>query len=118
MQDNFVDDLLAYIEVDNEATTTAKKLQLGKRIDILNLSKQTMNCLSRSHYNYIWQLFLFLDKDSMHLVNCMSKKSQKEIIEKCKDVCGFDIIEDYESKDSLDELDMRLDLCRSLKFIH
>ena len=49
-----LDDLLKFIEVDSEATIIGKKLNLGKTIDVLELSEDIEDKLKGMNYNYIW----------------------------------------------------------------
>ena len=86
-----MDDLLEYIEVDSDASIKAKELKLGKPIEILELSEDVSKKLKSINYYYIWQLYVFLDKETLNDPFYMNigKSGAKEICLKLKDVCGF-----------------------------
>ena len=115
-----LDDLLKFIEVDTEATIIGKKLNLGKPIDILELSEDIEKKLKGMNYLYIWQMFVFLDKETLGEKSYMGlgKLGVKEISTKLQEVCGFDIVDDVNRKECLDELQKRVNLCKSLRFLH
>ena len=113
-----LEDMFQYIEVDSDDMKFAKKLNLGKRIEILDLEPRALDCLQQSDYKYIWQIYVFCSKDSLKDINNMGKKSAKDIVTKVKNVCRFDIVPDYDSRENLDEVESRLNLCRRLKLLH
>ena len=115
-----LDDLLKFIEVDSEATIIGKKLNLGKTIDVLELSEDIEDKLKGMNYNYIWQMFVFLDKETLNEKSYMGlgKLECKEISNKLKGTCGFDIVDNVDDKKCLDEVQKRVSLCKILKFLH
>jgi len=100
------------VQVEKESAKNSDSAEIKKllqKIDLLNLSARSHNCLERAGIEYIGELVL-MDEDELKNIKNLGKKSLEEIKEKLEEL-GF--TKENLDKDILDTLKKKLENLKS-----
>ena len=96
-----------------EQCRAAETLKLDRDVAEIGLTVRAYNCLRRAGIDTGWQLFVMDQKELAKIRNC-GKDTVLEIVSKCKEYYGFDILLD--KKENEEELTRRKDILVTLGY--